>query len=387
MHTIENSKHRIENDKDTLSNLMRKVQGQHNRARDFLAPTHDLQKGTTDDGLPYVVMEASRGVPTQLFDINDVAFGQISANAGIDVRTAKRLQEQVPTEFDSVINALWRKNPNVRMLRTHDHVEISDKTVVGSNGKLRAFVSDKFKTFDNLHLLEATLPQLMESDAEWQVVSGDISERRMYLRLKSNVQTGEGAGVGDVMANGLGLSNSECGSGSVAVYQIAWTLACLNGMQTQNKTRSSHITSARDSEDWGLLSGEAKDADNRALELKVRDLVQAYASRENFDAVLESMRLAKLDVIHGEKSEAVQSLGKVLQLTKKETSNVLDGLLNTIGQSGYEAGSPVTRATLVNAVTNVANFSDIDEVDLWQNRGGQVLNLNRNDWARVAMVA
>jgi len=387
MHTIENSKHRIENDKDTLSNLMRKVQGQHNRARDFLAPTHDLQKGTTDDGLPYVVMEASRGVPTQLFDINDVAFGQISANAGIDVRTAKRLQEQVPTEFDSVINALWRKNPNVRMLRTHDHVEISDKTVVGSNGKLRAFVSDKFKTFDNLHLLEATLPQLMESDAEWQVVSGDISERRMYLRLKSNVQTGEGAGVGDVMANGLGLSNSECGSGSVAVYQIAWTLACLNGMQTQNKTRSSHITSARDSEDWGLLSGEAKDADNRALELKVRDLVQAYASRENFDAVLESMRLAKLDVIHGEKSQAVQQLAKVLQLSKKDTSSVLDGLLNTIGQRGYEAGSPVTRATLVNAVTNVANFSDIDEVDLWQNRGGQVLNLNRNDWARVAMVA
>jgi hypothetical protein len=322
-----------------------------------------------------------------LFDINDVAFGQISANAGIDVRTAKRLQEQVPTEFDSVVNALWRKNPNVRMLRTHDHVESSDKTVVGSNGKLRAFVSDKFKTFDNAHLLNATLPQLMESDAQWQVVSGDISERRMYLRLKSNVQTGEGANVNDVMANGIGLSNSEVGSGSISVYQIAWTLACLNGMQTQNKTRSSHITSARDSDDWGLLSGEAKDADNKALELKVRDLVQAYASRENFDSVLESMRSAKLDVIHGEKSEAVQSLGKVLQLTKKETSNVLDGLLNTIGQSGYEAGSPVTRATLVNAVTNVANFADVDDVDLWQSRGGQVLNLNRNDWARVAMVA
>ena len=379
--------HTIENSKNTLSHLLQKVQDQANRARDFLAPTHDLQKGTTDDGLPYVVMEASKGVPTQLFDINEVAFSQISSNAGIDVRTAKRLQEQVPTEFDSVVNALWRKNPNVRMLRTHDHVESSDKTVVGSNGKLRAFVSDKFKTFDNAHLLNATLPQLMESDAQWQVVSGDISERRMYLRLKSNVQTGEGANVNDVMANGIGLSNSEVGSGSIAVYQLFWILACLNGMQTQNKTRSSHITSARDSEDWGLLSGEAKDADNRALELKVRDLVQSYASRENFDAVLESIRLAKLDVIHGEKSEAVQSLGKVLQLTKKETSNVLDGLLNTIGQSGYEAGSPVTRATLVNAVTNVANFADIDDVDLWQNRGGQVLNLNRQDWARVAMVA
>ncbi len=379
--------HNIENSKNTLSHLLQKVQDQANRARDFLAPTHDLQKGTTDDGLPYVVMEAAKGVPTQLFDINAVAFSQISSNAGIDVRTARRLQEQVPTEFDSVVNALWRKTPSVRMLRTHDHVESSDKTVVGSNGKLRAFVSDKFKTFDNAHLLNATLPQLMESDAQWQVVSGDISERRMYLRLKSNVQTGEGANVNDVMANGIGLSNSEVGEGSIAVYQLFWTLACLNGMQTQNRTRSSHITSARDSEDWGLLSGEAKDADNRALELKVRDLVQAYASRDNFNQVLESIRLAKLDVIHGEKSEAVQSLGKVLQLTKKETSNVLNGLLNTIGQAGYEAGSPVTRATLVNAVTNVANSADIDDVDLWQSRGGQVLNLNRQDWNRVAMAA
>ena len=189
------------------------------------------------------------------------------------------------------------------------------------------------------------------------------------------------------MANGIGLSNSEVGEGSIAVYQVVFTLACLNGLQTQNKTRSSHITSARDSDDWGLLSGEAKDADNRALELKVRDLVQSYASRENFDAVLESMRLAKLDVIHGEKSQAVQQLGKVLLLTKKETSHVLNGLLNTIGQAGYESGSPVTRATLVNAVTNVANSADIDDVDLWQSRGGQVLNLNRNDWARVAMAA
>ena len=109
MNVIENNKHRIENDKDTLSNLMRKVKGEYDRSRDFLAPTHDLQKGTTDDGLPYVVMEASKGVPTQLFDINEVAFSQISSNAGIDVRTARRLQEQVPTEFDSVVNALWRK--------------------------------------------------------------------------------------------------------------------------------------------------------------------------------------------------------------------------------------------------------------------------------------
>jgi len=380
--------HSIENSKNTLSNLIRKVQDQANRANDYLAPTHDLQKATTDDGLPFVVMEASGGVPTQIFDINEVAFGQISANAGIDVRTARRLQDDVPSEFDSVINALWRKNPNTRMLRTHAYTDIDpERKVVGSNGKLRAFVSDKFKTFDNAHLLNATIPQLMESDAQWQVVSGDVTERSMYIRLKSAIQTGEGANLRDVMANGIGLKNSETGHGSIAVFQMFWTLACLNGMQTANISRSSHITSARDSAEWGLLTTEAKDADNKALELKVRDLVASYSSRSSFDEVLESMRRANDDVIQGETSQAVQHLGKVLQLTKKETANVLDGLLNTIGQAGYESGSPVTRATLINAVTNVANSAHADDVDLWQSRGGQVLNLNRADWNRVAMAA
>jgi len=375
--------HTIENSNNDLQNLLKRVQDESARSRDFLAPTHDLQKSTSEDGKPVVIMEASKGVPTQQFDVNDVAFGQISAHAGIDVRTARRLQDQVPAEFDSVINALWRKEPSIRMLRTHDHTEGAS----GTNGKLRAFVSDKFKTFDNVHLLQSTLPQLMESEAQWKVVSASVTERALYLRLRSMIQTGTGAAVGDLMANGIGLSNSEVGAGSISVFQIAWTLACLNGMQTANKTRSSHITSARDSDDWGLLSDEAKNADNRALELKVRDLTTKYASREYFDGVLESMKAAASDVIEGDKTEAVQNLGKVLQLSKKETSAVLEGLLSTIGQAGYESGKPVTRATLINAVTAAAHAADDDDVDLWQNRGGQVLTLKRNEWARVAMAA
>jgi hypothetical protein len=143
-------------------------------------------------------------------------------------------------------------------------------------------------------------------------------------------------------------------------------------------------------DDWGLLSDAAKDADNKALELKLTDLVSAYSSRDSFDAVIEQMKQAAADVIDGvavEKTEVVQNLGRVMQLTKKETSSVLDGLLDTIGQSGYEQGQPISRATLVNAVTAVANKADADDVDAWQLRGGQVLNMKPADWQRVAAVA
>ena len=100
------------------------------------------------------------------------------------------------------------------------------------------------------------------------------------------------------------------------------------------------------------------------------------------------MRDAANDIVEGSVNTAAENLGKVLQLTKLENKNVLDGLMQTIGQAGY-AGQPVSRATMVNAVTAVANNPEInvDNVDDWQKRGGQVLNMSKSDWARVAVAA
>jgi len=382
--------HNIENSQNTLTRLLEKVRDDAARKADYIAPTHELQKTTADDGTPVVVIEQSRGVPTKQLAANPVAFGQMASDAGIDVRTARRLQENYAPQFDGLINAIWQNEPKVRMLRTFETASPSVAGAFSGFGELRAVVSDKFKTFDHVNLLNSALPQLMDNPAQLQVVNAEITDRRLYLRLRSLVQTGNGANVGDVMANGIGLQNSETGAGSVSVYQIAWTLACLNGMQTQNKTRSSHITSARDSDDWGLLSDAAKDADNHALELKIRDLVGVYSSRDAFDGVLDAMRAAAGDVIDGDaidKTDVVQNLGKVMQLTKKETGDVLNGLLDTIGQAGYENDRPLSRATLVNAVTAVANKADADDVDMWQQRGGQLLAMKPADWGRVAVAA
>lgn len=378
--------HSIENSDQTLTRLLQRVQADAQANNDFLAPTDQLQFQTveTRDGnkASQIVIEANAGMPTTMLDVNGVAFDQIAQRAGIDVRTASRLQQNYSTEFDGLVNAIWQKESAVRMIRARMDIESYDR-----RGTARAFVSDRFKTFDNVHLLNSALPQLMDSDAQWRVVTGDVTDKRLYLRLKSERIQGEGAAVGDVMALGIGLSNSEVGCGAVQVYQMFWTLACLNGMQTENRTRKSHVTSARgDSDTWALLTDEAKDADNHALELQVRDLVTAYASRDSFDQVLEKMRAAAADTITGSPQAAVESLGKVLQLTKKDTANVLDGLLATIGQSGY-AGAPISRATMINAVTAVAHKVDTDTVDDWQRLGGRVLDLPRADWHRVATAA
>ena len=378
--------HNIENENNTLEKLLIRIKDTNARKQDFIAPTKELQFRTIQD-VPHtqseIVIEGNGGEPTRFLKVNDLCFDQIAQKNGLDVRTARRLQTEYSREYDSLTNAIWQKENSKRMIRTYDDLNQG----MNPSGTARAFLSDKFKTFDNSDLLESALPQLMESDACWKIVNCAVTQKKMYIRLKSELITGEGANVNDIMAHGIGLSNSETGAGSISAFGINWTLACLNGMQTQNITRKSHITSARDGDTWNILTNETKEADNHSLKLQLRDIVSSYASRETFDENLEKMKLASEDTIDVETTEAVENLGKVLTLSKKETSNVLDGLLKTIGQAGYENDKPVNRATFVNAVTRVGNTAKADDVDFWQKLGGQVLNMKKTDWNRVAMAS
>ena len=375
----------IENQNQTLESLLEAVRDQSARKQDYITPTDQLQVATAmgpdEMNRTSVILEASGGAPTQVLVANPVAFDQMATKAGIDVRTARRLQSDYPDVLDHALNRIHDQEPRNAMLRTFDN---------GYNrGELRAVVSDKFKTFDNPDLLESVLPVLIESDADWQIVNAQITDKRLYARFKSLAITGEGSAVGDLMAQGVVVGNSETGHGSVSVAQLVWTLACLNGMQTANKNRTAHLTSSRfDGDTWAMLTDESKRLDNAALSSKLRDITAAYASREMFEAVLEQFRNAAADVVSNGMAAAqpaVEALGAVLRLSKVETSSVLDGLMRTIQQPGY-AGRPLSRATMVNAVTAAAHGADADSVSDWQSLGGKVLDLPANQWAAVASV-
>jgi hypothetical protein len=373
----------MENQHGDLQSLLVNLKDQEARKADFVADTSGLNFRTID-GETFVHSEQP-GMATVSSVCNDVAFGQVLAKADIDSRTGRRLQESYSDVLDLALNRIFTTEPKQVMLRTAEH----------SSGPhvLRAFLSDKFKRFDNFDMLNAVVPVLAESDARWEIVNASVTEKRMTLRLKSAAITGSGASVGDLMALGLSICNSETGHGSAALAMLAWTLICLNGMQTAKKQRSAHLTSSQSESDvWSVLTQTAKDADNAALSLKLRDVAANYSSRESFDDVLETFRSAAGDTLSAGTTAqaAVDQVGRVLQLTKKETASVLDGLFSTMSQPGY-AGEPVSRATLVNAVTAVgndaalrANKIDADDVGEWERRGGRLLNLPASQWSSIA---
>ena len=84
----------------------------------------------------------------------------------------------------------------------------------------------------------------------------------------------------------------------------------------------------------------------------------------------------------------VDSVVKVLSLPKKSSGDIMAGLMQTIQQSGYR-DKPISRATLVNAVTAVAHTADADS--------GQTIGIRarsrrsgpgpRNQWETIALAA
>ena len=369
----------LENATGTLENILRQISEQASRKADYIAPTDQIQV-VTRDGNTNIVMEANKGMPTQQFVTNEVAFNQLASNCDLDVRTARRLRdnENYSREFDNLVNKILVNEPKNKMLRTFD----------GEQPLVRAIVSDKFKTFDNVDLVQAALPQLLESDAQWQIVNGTITDQRLYMRLKSKNQIAEPA-VGDLVSNGVMLRNSETGHGSCEVSQLIWTLACLNGMTSQNTSRHTHVTSARGTDEWSLLTNEAKEADNVSLRLKLRDITASMADTANFEKTVDQFRLAHGDIVENglaNPSAVVDSVVQVLKLPKKAASDVMAGLMQTIQQAGY-TNKPVSRATLVNAVTSVAHVSHADNVDEWYSNGRTLLQLPRNQWETIARAA
>lgn len=375
---------RLENPNGSFSQFLMKLHKDHVRKADYTAPAAGMQIATDSEmGWTDLIMEGSGGVPTQQLNMNEHCFDQLVKHVGIETRTARRCRQLYGPEFDALVNKMLRDDESTRIVRTYQDVD--------SPGIARAFLSDRFKLFDHMNILNAALPPLAEHGNDYQVERAVVTDKKLYLNLRSRSiqadrEDDDGRAVGDVMALGMFLRNSETGTGSVALGNMTWTLACLNGMEKRNEKRFAHLTSSQgDGETWAAMTDEAKEADNKALELKIRDLAAAYSSRDAFDKIVEDMKAAARDhIAEGtEPQAAVQQLSQVLKLSKVETGAVMSGLFATLQQPGY-VGQPVSRATMVNAVTAAAHKAAADDVTTWAQRGDAVLNLARNQWESVA---
>lgn len=107
--------------------------------------------------------------------------------------------------LDQNINTWLEQKPERRMIRVLD-------------GKVRAFLADRYRRLDNLELCAAVLPVIQEMQGS-QIESCEVTPTHLYIKVVNRRVKAE-VKVGDIVQAGFVVSNSEVGLGSLRVEPL-----------------------------------------------------------------------------------------------------------------------------------------------------------------------
>lgn len=344
----------------SLTKLAEELERRSASKVDYLADTRQLSM-TNDTELDGLNQEGS------VISVNDIAHGQIASRLDIPAKYYNRLKSEAPALLADNVNHWFQTNPENRMVRTLD-------------GKVRAFLSDRYNRIENEEIAQTVLPLLLEQEGV-KIESASITESRMYIKAVFTRIEGE-VGKGDVVQAGVAISNSEVGMGAVKIEPLVFRLVCLNGMIMQDsKFSARHVGRqlAGGENVQHLLSNEALQAEDHAVLLKVRDVVRASFDDARFQQHIAMMREATEMKLEGNPAEAVKVLAKKNSLNEFEQGNILRHLIE---------GADLSKFGLLNAVTRTAqDVDDYDRATDLEALGGNILVLPRSEWKQLAEAA
>ncbi len=300
----------------TLSELAIELERQSETKKDYIASTESLEMTDTGE----MTLE---GDTRQEFEIADHAHTQIAARLDIPAKYYQRMRSQAPELLAANVNGWFQQKPERRMVRTLD-------------GQMRAFLSERYRRLDNFDLASAVLPVLKEMGEGLKIVSTELTESKMYIKV-INERLELEVKQGDVVQAGMVISNSEVGLGSLKVEPLIYRLICTNGMIAQDYSQKRYHVgrNAESGEAYELFRDETIKADDRAFFLKVQDTVRAAVDITKFSTIVERMREATEQKIEGNPVKSVELLTKSFGYNGEESSGILQHLIQGGDLSAY----------------------------------------------------
>ena len=355
----------------SLIELATKIEAQKTLKRDFIV---DTAKTTMQVQRQPAAVKGEPTATTVLelpgdhgtFPILETAHDQIGSRLNIPAKYYDRMRQHAPDLLATNVNAWFRQSPETRMVRT-------------LGGNTRAFLSNRYQRIENEEIAEVALPILMDIP-EVKIVSCEVTARRMYIQAVSPRVQGE-VKRGDVVQAGVIISNSEIGQGAVVVSPLIYRLICLNGMVANDgKLRGYHVGGRVDSSEE-LWADDTRKADDKAILLKVRDMVRGVVDEARFRAHLDKLKqLADPSAkITGNVVQAVEVLTNKVGLSDSMRPSILTALAE---------GGDLTAWGIVNAVTAQAHTaSDYDKAVELESIGGALINLPSTEWKTILQAA
>ena len=337
----------------TLLELGKELQRQRHNRQDFLADTRSLEMESNNYSS---TLHLSLEGKTYGFGIGELAHQQIATRLNIPYRYYTKMQNEAPELLDQNVNRWLNQNPERRMIRVLD-------------GKVRAFLSDRYRRLDNLELYAAVLPVIQEMNGA-SIESCEVTPTHLYLKVVNRRVKAE-VKVGDVVQAGFVVSNSEVGLGSLRVEPLVFRLACKNGLickdLAQRKYHVGRQVNVSDDSAYELYSEETLVQDDKAFFLKVQDVVRAAVDETKFMLTVGKMRDATLIPLKHDPVKSVELLADKFQLTENERGDILRQLFMGADNSRYGLVNAVTAASKI--AKSYERATDLERI------GGEILSL------------
>ena len=361
----------------TLEALLTEVTRQNSVKRDFVTSTESnvrmIEAADMPNGVGVVLLKDG-ATELERFSITENAHKQIAGRLQIPSKYYMRLLHDHRDLIVAQVNALFEREPASRLFRALD-------------GKLRAFLSDKFLRLDNAQVLEQTLPAIVKGDLETRLLSTNVGENHMHIKclftgdeLAQEITDRTRTGVARVVRPGFRMSNSETGHGALKIEGFFYDGYCLNGqvynlMEAFSFTRNHLGGRLIEGIDFEVMSAKSKELEDRTIISQVSDVMAALATPEFSQQMGDKLRAAANTPDVKEPVAAVQLAVKELELRESEGDSILETFIKDGDYSKWG---------LASAVTSVANNDDTtyERACELEDVGAQVLELNLNQWTR-----
>ena len=345
-----------------MNEVMMELNRQNQRKKDYIGSAQALR--LFEDGQTFEIGSMSGA---QQFGTTRLFHRQVASALGIPAKYYDIMQSQKPELLAQNVNAWLSDRENSYMIRTMDY---------GGGRVARALLSDRYRRIDNMEIASAVLPLFAGSD-QYEVISSEVTENRMYLKILSRRLEMEVV-PGDYVQAGVVISNSEVGLGSVNVQPLVYRLVCTNGMIVNDMgERKNHVgRAAKAVEDsFHIYSDETMEAEDKAFLLKLRDVTMAAIEEGRFAQVVGKLKESAGIPITGKVTEVVELTGKTYGFNTDEQDSILQYLI---------AGGDLSQYGLSNAITRASqDVESYDRATALEGIGWQVAAMPATQWKEL----
>lgn len=299
-----------------------------------------------------LTFDANCGLKSDLgtWNLTEHCESQLATKLGIPSGYWARLKEKAPDLLESNVNR-WLKDEGPRFIRTLD-------------GKARAYLSDRYRVFDNSDLMSCVLPSINKTGAK--VLSSEVTEHKLYFKfifqsLAFDLGTQDKP---DICYPGGCLTNSEVGAGNTEYSFFLYRQVCLNGMMGQSVVKKMHLGAKIDE---NFLSLGTQALTHQAFRAQMYDLISYTASVECIEKQKQEYLKAKESKKIEHPQKTIEKISSTFVMSDAEGETILKHL---------SFGGDFSQWGLANAVTRTAqDATNYDRATELERIGGKIIEL------------